>query len=56
MVVTHRTALVHIADQVIVLDGGHIVEAGHPGELFVNDSALSRHFRESQGTRALTSV
>ena len=51
MVVTHRTALVDIADQVIVLDRGHIVEAGNPNELFTTASALSRHFREPQQSR-----
>ncbi len=48
MVVTHRSALVEIADQVIVLDHGRIVEAGHPDDLFTVESALARHFREPQ--------
>jgi ATP-binding cassette, subfamily B, bacterial len=46
VVVTHRPALVDIADQVILLDRGQVAENGSPRELFASDSALSRHFRE----------
>jgi ATP-binding cassette subfamily B protein len=46
VVVTHRPALVEIADQVILLDRGQVAENGSPRELFSVDSKLSRHFRE----------
>lgn len=47
LVVTHRPALLQIADQVIVLDKGQAVEAGSPRALSDPDSALARHFREA---------
>lgn len=46
LVVTHRPALVDIADQILVLEGGRIIEAGEPAALRQIDSALSRHFRD----------
>jgi ATP-binding cassette, subfamily B, bacterial len=46
IVITHRPALVSIADQVLVLDHGRIVESGQPQSLLLSDSALSRHFRD----------
>ncbi len=46
IVVTHRPALIDIADQVIVLEDGRVVESGRPQELRETGSALSRHFRE----------
>ena len=46
LVVTHRPALLEIADQALVLENGRIVEQGSPQELMLTDSALSRHFRE----------
>lgn len=46
VIITHRPALVSIADQVLVLDDGRIVESGPPQALLQSDSALSRHFRE----------
>jgi ATP-binding cassette subfamily B protein len=53
LVVTHRPALLEIADRVIVLDAGRIVEQGRPRDLRLVESALSRHFRE---TASLTPV
>ncbi len=47
VVVTHRPALVDIADQVIVLEHGSVAESGAPRHLLGVDSALSRHFRET---------
>jgi ATP-binding cassette, subfamily B, bacterial len=47
VIATHRLALLDIADQVIVLENGSIVENGSPQQLLRTDSALSRHFRES---------
>jgi ATP-binding cassette subfamily B protein len=45
-VVTHRPALLGIADRAVVLEDGQIVEQGHPHDLRYVESALSRHFRE----------
>jgi ATP-binding cassette subfamily B protein len=47
VVITHRPALVSIADQVLVLDQGQIVESGAPQALLQSDSALVRHFRDA---------
>ena len=44
LVITHRPALVGIADQVIVLEQGRIAESGDPHDLLARESALSRHF------------
>jgi ATP-binding cassette, subfamily B, bacterial len=46
LVVTHRPALLEIADRAVVLENGRIVEQGHPAELRFVESALNRHFRE----------
>jgi ATP-binding cassette subfamily B protein len=46
LVVTHRPALLQIADQVIVLENGQVVESGPPQALSDPYSALARHFRE----------
>ncbi len=46
LIVTHRPALIDIADQVIVLEGGRVVESGRPQQLLATGSALLRHFRE----------
>jgi ATP-binding cassette subfamily B protein len=45
-IVTHRPALLEIADRAIVIENGRIVEQGNPRELRLVESALSRHFRE----------
>jgi len=46
LVVTHRPALLEIADRAIVLENGRIIEQGSPRELLLTESALGRHFRE----------
>lgn len=46
LIVTHRPALLEIADRAIVLENGEIVEQGSPSELRFAESALGRHFRE----------
>ncbi len=46
VIVTHRSALIDIADQVIVLEDGRVVETGKPQQLLASGSALSRHFRD----------
>jgi ATP-binding cassette subfamily B protein len=45
-IVTHRPALLEIADRAIVIENGRIVEQGNPRELRLVESALARHFRE----------
>jgi ATP-binding cassette subfamily B protein len=52
LVVTHRPALLDIADRAIVLENGRIVEQGSPRELLLSESALVRHFRELSVTTA----
>jgi ATP-binding cassette, subfamily B, bacterial len=55
LVVTHRSTLVEVADQVIVLEDGLITEDGAPDLLLTGDSALSRHFRDALSPRAMAS-
>ncbi|HEX8766397.1 MAG TPA: ABC transporter ATP-binding protein [Candidatus Acidoferrum sp.] len=45
IVITHRVSLVEIADHVVVLDGGRIVEDGAPQQLLSSTNPLSRQFR-----------
>jgi ATP-binding cassette subfamily B protein len=54
IVITHRSALVSIADQVLVLDQGRIVESGQPQTLLLSNSALSRHFRDFSPMEAVS--
>lgn len=44
LVATHRPALMEVADQVILLENGLILEAGSPASLANSNSALARHF------------
>jgi ATP-binding cassette subfamily B protein len=46
LVVTHRPAMLDIADYALVLESGRIVEQGSPRQLLLTESALGRHFRE----------
>ncbi len=52
VIVTHRPALVEIADQVIVLEKGRIAESGDPHHILTANSALSRHFRDALSLKA----
>jgi ATP-binding cassette, subfamily B, bacterial len=54
LIVTHRPALAAIADQVVLIEKGRVVETGRPSELSGDGSALSRHFRESLQSCMLT--
>ncbi len=54
IIVTHRPALLQIADQVIVLEKGQVIESGPPRELSVPRSALSRHFRDGLPSEVAT--
>ncbi len=42
LVVSHRLRLVSVADRVVVLDGGRVVESGSPAELAARDGAYRR--------------
>lgn len=44
ILITHRLSLVQIADHVVVLDKGRVVEAGAPAELLMRDGALAAMF------------
>lgn len=46
VIVTHRPATVAIADTVVVLDGGRVVEHGTPAELEAADGDFARLVRE----------
>lgn len=46
LIVTHRSGLLDIADQAVVIEDGRVAEQGHPKNLRMVESALSRHFRE----------
>ncbi len=54
LIVTHRPALVEIADQVILLEDGRIVEHGSP-DVLRSGSAVSRHFRDTLPAKAVAS-
>ena len=45
-IVTHRPALLDIADRAIVMEEGRVIEEGSPRELRLVESALSKHFRD----------
>ncbi|WP_018180255.1 ABC transporter ATP-binding protein [Jongsikchunia kroppenstedtii] len=52
VIVTHRPALVSLADQVIVLDGGNIVDSGKVNELLQRGGVFAdlwTRWRESEG-------
>lgn len=52
--ITHRLSLVQIADRVVVLEGGRIVEAGVPRELLTRSDLLSQQFRRAHHAVAET--
>ncbi len=57
VIITHRFSLVELADQVVVLEDGKVLEAGPPLELLARGGALARHFAESVRSRnALTAT
>jgi len=45
ILITHRMSLVEMADVVVVIDNGQVVESGTPRELLVSDSFLARQFQ-----------
>jgi ATP-binding cassette subfamily B protein len=47
IIITHRLSLVEIADQVVVLERGRVVESGPPDRLLSQGSALAALFNES---------
>jgi ATP-binding cassette subfamily B protein len=48
ILITHRMSLVELADMVVVIDGGRVVEAGPPSDLLSRDGFLARQFGISQ--------
>jgi ATP-binding cassette, subfamily B, bacterial len=46
IIITHRMALVELADQVVVLEGGRVAETGHPQELMAYGKVLPALFAE----------
>ncbi|KAJ5298092.1 hypothetical protein N7508_008341 [Penicillium antarcticum] len=48
LAVTHRPSTVLDFDRVLVLEGGHIVENGHPQELLTRDSWFAGLYRSSE--------
>jgi ATP-binding cassette subfamily B protein len=48
ILITHRMTLVELADVVVVIDGGKVVETGAPFELLAKDGFLSRQFQLSR--------
>ena len=52
ILITHHPSLLELADLVVVLEGGRIVESGTPNELWSRDSQLSRRFRLTQASIA----
>ena len=54
VVISHRLSLIELADWVIVVDNGRIVEAGRPEELMTRGNALASLFsKEAQGSGAV---
>jgi ATP-binding cassette subfamily B protein len=45
ILITHRMTLVEMADLVVVIEDGEVLEMGSPAELLSRDSYLSRQFR-----------
>jgi ATP-binding cassette, subfamily B, bacterial len=45
ILITHRMSIVEIADQVFVLENGHVAETGAPRDLLLAGTALTRQFR-----------
>ncbi|HWQ31575.1 MAG TPA: ABC transporter ATP-binding protein [Blastocatellia bacterium] len=50
VLITHRLSLAVAADQVLVLEGGRIVDAGAPDELLAGGGALPALFNESSAS------
>ncbi len=50
VLITHRMSLVELADFVVVMDGGRIVESGTPRKLLSQESYLSRQFQLARVT------
>jgi ATP-binding cassette, subfamily B, bacterial len=50
ILITHRMSLVEMADVVVVIDDGQVVESGTPRELLASDSFLARQFQYARLT------
>ena len=56
ILITHRMSLVELADLVVVVDSGRIIETGSPRELLTSDSFLSRQFQLARLTMSEEAV
>ncbi len=52
VIIAHRLSTVRIADEIVVLDGGLIVERGPHAQLMARDSAYRRLHKSQQGRRS----
>jgi ATP-binding cassette subfamily B protein len=49
LIIAHRLSTVRIADEIAVLESGHLIERGSPAELLARDSAYRRFYRSQTG-------
>jgi ABC-type multidrug transport system fused ATPase/permease subunit len=48
ILITHRMSLVEMADMVVVIEDGRVLEAGTPARLLAQDSYLFRQFQTAR--------
>ncbi len=56
LLITHRHALIEMADQVVVIDKGRIIESGSPDDLIRSGGYLAKHMASNAGLRQLEST
>ena len=52
LIVAHRLSTIRAADQILFLDGGHLIESGTHAELIARPGSAYRRFVEMQTARA----